>query len=365
MGATLDYSSTAASNTTVGGVSVAEGMTPGSVNNAMRAMMADSRKWQLDWSGVTTAGSSNAYTMTCNQGIAAYADGMRFSFRADRNNTGAATLNIDARGAKALRKVVGGALTALIADDIVAKAIYDVVFITADDVFVIVGSMSLTALGLTATAAELNYVDGVTSAIQTQLNAKQAQDALLDDIAALTDPGANKTLGWDDTANEIAWFDPNYTWTSATTSGAATYDVSSIPSWASDIVCTFYQVSLTTKTDVNTLQIGTGGSPAATGYDGNTVQLFDGTAITCTNATTSFVIGSSLGNVSGAIRLLKRAGADEWVAQGSVRRVSSGGAQGINTIAGVITLGGALDIVRLVRSGAGNYNGGTFAVGYK
>jgi hypothetical protein len=31
---------------------------------------------------------------------------------------------------------------------------------------------ALTALGLTATAAELNYVDGVTSAIQTQLNGK-------------------------------------------------------------------------------------------------------------------------------------------------------------------------------------------------
>ncbi|MEA4849009.1 MAG: hypothetical protein VB106_17380 [Clostridiaceae bacterium] len=33
---------------------------------------------------------------------------------------------------------------------------------------------ALTALGLTATAAELNYVDGVTSAIQTQLNGKAA-----------------------------------------------------------------------------------------------------------------------------------------------------------------------------------------------
>jgi hypothetical protein len=115
-------------------------MAPGSVNNAMRAMMADSRKWQLDWSGVTTAGSSNAYTMTCNQGITAYADGMRFSFRADRNNTGAATLNIDARGAKALRKVSGGSLVALVANDIVAKAIYDVVFNSADDVFVITGN---------------------------------------------------------------------------------------------------------------------------------------------------------------------------------------------------------------------------------
>jgi hypothetical protein len=208
MGGTLDYSTTAGSNTTVGGVSIAEGMTPGGVNNAMRAMMADSRKWQLDWSGVTTAGSANAYTMTCNQGIAAYADGQRFSFRADRNNTGAATLNIDARGAKALRKVSGGALAALVADDLVEKAIYDVVFNVVDDVFVIVGfslpAISTFALGL------LNDADE--AAAQATLGLEigvdvQAADPFLDDIAALPDPGGNRVLGWDDTANELAWFD--------------------------------------------------------------------------------------------------------------------------------------------------------------
>lgn len=36
-----DWSTTASSNTSVGGVSIAEGMTPGNVNNAMRAIMAD------------------------------------------------------------------------------------------------------------------------------------------------------------------------------------------------------------------------------------------------------------------------------------------------------------------------------------
>lgn len=36
-----DYSGTAGSNTTVGGVSIAEGMSPAGVNNAMRALMAD------------------------------------------------------------------------------------------------------------------------------------------------------------------------------------------------------------------------------------------------------------------------------------------------------------------------------------
>ena len=61
---------------------------------------------------------------------------------------------------------------------------------------------ALANLGLTATAAELNildgatltttelnYVDGVTSAIQTQLNGKQASDADLTAISALTGTG--------------------------------------------------------------------------------------------------------------------------------------------------------------------------------
>lgn len=33
----------------------------------------------------------------------------------------------------------------------------------------------------------------------------QSQDAFLDDIAALTDPGGDRSLIWDDTANEITW----------------------------------------------------------------------------------------------------------------------------------------------------------------
>jgi hypothetical protein len=44
-------------------------------------------------------------------------------------------------------------------------------------------------LGLTATAAELNYTDGVTSAIQTQLDAKQALDATLTALAAYNTAG--------------------------------------------------------------------------------------------------------------------------------------------------------------------------------
>lgn len=39
----------------------------------------------------------------------------------------------------------------------------------------------------------------------------QAQDAFLDDIAALTDPGADRLMFWDDSAGEIVWLSPDST----------------------------------------------------------------------------------------------------------------------------------------------------------
>ena len=69
---------------------------------------------------ITTAGSSNAYTASAS-GYTAYASGDRFWLKFDRDNTGAATLNIESVGAKDLQKYdEGGSNVALVASDIVA-----------------------------------------------------------------------------------------------------------------------------------------------------------------------------------------------------------------------------------------------------
>ena len=63
--------------------------------------------------------------------------------------------------------------------------------------------------GATLSTTELNYVDGVTSAIQTQLDAKQPLDSDLTTIAGLADPDADRILFWDDSAGAYAYLAPN------------------------------------------------------------------------------------------------------------------------------------------------------------
>lgn len=60
-------------------------------------------------------------------------------------------------------------------------------------VSIVAGEMDSTAV--TATATELNYVDGVTSAIQDQINGKQPSDAQLTDLAGLTPTDNNFVVG--------------------------------------------------------------------------------------------------------------------------------------------------------------------------
>jgi hypothetical protein len=100
-----NYSTTAGDNSTVGGIDVSEGMNAATINNAIRGEAAELAEYLLDIGGAVTAGgSANALTLTTNAGVSAYADGQHFAFVASADNTTAATLSVDAVGAKAIRK---------------------------------------------------------------------------------------------------------------------------------------------------------------------------------------------------------------------------------------------------------------------
>ena len=59
-----DYSTTQASNTSLNGISVAEGMLPSNLNNAIRALMKNTRDWFNDAQWIEYGDGSGAFTAT-------------------------------------------------------------------------------------------------------------------------------------------------------------------------------------------------------------------------------------------------------------------------------------------------------------
>ena len=89
------------------------------------------------------------------------------------------------------------------------------VAITAGGTGAITAAAALTNLGLTATAAELNYCDGVTSAIQTQLNGKLSSFTLLASGKTLNSSNTSFTIS--NANNYKAFIFYGYTGTASST----------------------------------------------------------------------------------------------------------------------------------------------------
>lgn len=129
----FDWSKTAASNSTADGdVNWAEGQAPSTVNNSARQVMGRVAELLDDLGGVTaTTNSGDAFTLTANSTITAFADGHIVGFKANASNTGAATLNVNALGAKAIRYQAATGDAALRANMLRANGKYVVVYSTA------------------------------------------------------------------------------------------------------------------------------------------------------------------------------------------------------------------------------------------
>lgn len=74
------------------------------------------------YAGVVT-GTGDAITLSLSVAVSAYAAGMRFSFKAGADNTGAVTVNVNSLGAKSILRPSG---QALVAGDIVSGQIIDI-----------------------------------------------------------------------------------------------------------------------------------------------------------------------------------------------------------------------------------------------
>jgi hypothetical protein len=71
-----DYSTTALTNTEVGGVNIEEGMLPSSLNNALRAILVDVREWYNDSQWVVYGDGDSAFTITYGSATTFTVDGV-------------------------------------------------------------------------------------------------------------------------------------------------------------------------------------------------------------------------------------------------------------------------------------------------
>jgi len=141
----------------------------------------------------------------------------------------------------------------------------------------------------------------------------------------------------------------------ASTSGSA-IDFLSIPSWVKRITILFNGVSFT-GTNWLTVQAGTAGGIASTGYvSGANVGITTG------GATDRFVLNSTSAatDTRQGIATLCHMGGNVW-AFSSVTAWNSGSSTG----AGVVTLGGTLDRVRILPFGADTFDAGSINIMYE
>lgn len=102
-----DYTVTASLNTDVSGIDIGEGCAPSGLNDAMREFMSHMAEYYKDRNGsLVSGGSGGAYTLTTNDEISSYVQGQLYVFEANHAmpDTATCTININATGAKAVRK---------------------------------------------------------------------------------------------------------------------------------------------------------------------------------------------------------------------------------------------------------------------
>ena len=274
-----DYSTTQASNTSLNSISVAEGMLPSNLNNAIRALMKNTRDWFNDsqWveygdgdaSYTAAYASATSFTIAGSDVTSVYHAGRRIKLTASTpgtiygtiasssfstNTTVNVTWDSGSLSNEAISNVYIGALsktnnsipTGISATKIADGTISDTEFQYLNNVSsniqtqldakqaTITGSAStIDTESLTASRAvvsnssqkiavsattetELGYVNGVTSAIQTQLDSKQATitggastiaSSNLTASRALQSNGSGKVEVSDVTTTELGYLD--------------------------------------------------------------------------------------------------------------------------------------------------------------
>ncbi len=214
-----DYSTTQASNTSLNTIDVDEGMLPSNLNNAIRALMKNTRDWYNDSQWVQYGDGDGAATV-------AYASGTTFTIA----GVDVTTIYTVGRRIKVIAATPGtiyGTITAVaFSSNTTVTVAWDSGSLSSETIDVYLGALTAESVPKTINAdrintgvvsnTEFNYLNGVTSAIQTQLDAKQATitgSATTIDTESLTanraviSNGSQKIAVSDVTSTELAYLD--------------------------------------------------------------------------------------------------------------------------------------------------------------
>lgn len=310
---------------------------------------------------IDTTGSSNAYAVTSTDSLTP-SDGDAVIVIANHANTGAATLNVDATGAVAIKKMVAGTATALSANDIYAGHHYLLTYDSGETAWLIAGQVSAAAnVSITDSGA---YYTGTEA--ETALQEVGASLALKAPLAspALTGSPTAPTQSAGDNSTKIAttaYVDALSTGFTLLTAQATTSGTSfdfTIPSGAKVICVMLGDISLSGGDDI-LVQLGDSGGVETTGYissstrdgggassgQGFVVQVSDGAGVVSGMMTISLLDSSA--NTWASMHGAKKAG--------QVNSVSGGGTK---------SLSAELTTVRIAADGANTFDAGSVNVSY-
>ena len=171
-----DYSTTQASNISLNGIDTNEGMLPSNLNNALRALMKNTRDWYNDSQWVQYGDGDGAATV-------ANVDIKNVIETVDVRTIYEAPISF--KVIAATPGTIYGTITAVtFSTNTTVTVVFDSGSLSSETIDVYIGALTTSSIpkGIDATrigggdvsTTEFNYLNGVSSAIQTQLNAKNA-----------------------------------------------------------------------------------------------------------------------------------------------------------------------------------------------
>lgn len=170
---------------------------------------------------LTAGGTADALTVTANSGFTAYANGQVLALKIATDNTGAATLNVNAVGAKSIRKMLSTGESALTGAELQATGIYLLMYQSALNAaagawlllnptmdlsayVTLTGAQTLTNKTLTSPTINTPTITGGSGSGMTLTTATLTTPTLTLKQSAAPTPTAEGDIQWDTDDNVLA-----------------------------------------------------------------------------------------------------------------------------------------------------------------